>query len=92
MNRFYYIYVLQSEKDYSFYVGYTDDIRRRFKEHQDGKVRSTRKRIPLRLSYWEGCLSQQDAISREKYLKTAWGKRYIKNRLKEYLVGIRPVR
>ena len=46
----------------------------------------TRDRVSLR-SYWEGCLNQKDALSREKYLKTAWGKRFIKNRLKNYLTG-----
>jgi putative endonuclease len=44
-------------------------------------------RLPMRLVYWEGCLSQKDATAREKYLKTAWGKRYINNRLKDYLAG-----
>lgn len=84
MSKFYYVYVLQSEKDSNFYVGYTSDVNRRVEEHNDGKVPSTKDRRPLKLIYWEGCLNQQDATRREKYLKTAWGKRYIKNRLKEY--------
>jgi len=68
-------------------VGYTNDINRRLQEHNDGKVKSTQNRVPLSLVYWEGCLTQQDALKREKYLKTAWGKRYIKNRIKKYLMG-----
>ena len=84
MSKFYYVYVLQSEKDGNFYVGYTNDIKRRLEEHNSGKVPSTKDRKPLKLIYWEGCLNQQDATRREKYLKTAWAKRYIKNRLKEY--------
>jgi putative endonuclease len=44
-------------------------------------------RVPLELVYWEGCLDQADATQREKYLKSAWGKRYIKNRLRNYLTG-----
>ena len=39
------------------------------------------------LLYWEGCLNRSDAAQREKYLKTAWGKRYLKNRLRRYLTG-----
>jgi len=39
------------------------------------------------LVYYEACLDKNDAIKREKYLKTSWGKRYIKNRLKNYLTG-----
>ncbi len=84
---YYYVYVLQSKKDNKFYIGYTNDLKRRVKEHNDGKVKSTATRVPLKLIYWEGCLSQTDAVNREKYLKSAWGKRYIKNRLKFYLTG-----
>jgi putative endonuclease len=83
----YYVYVLQSLKDKQFYVGYTDDLNNRLKEHSSGGVISTRERRPLKLVYYEDCLNQQDATKREKYLKTAWGKRYIKNRLKKYLTG-----
>jgi len=78
----YYVYVLQSLKDKQFYVGYTDDLNNRLKAHSEGRVVSTRNRRPLKLVYYEACLNQQDATKREKYLKTAWGKRYIKNRLK----------
>ena len=85
MSKFYYVYILQSEKDHNFYVGYTNDIKQRLEEHNVGKVSSTKSRNPLKLIYWEGCLNQQDATRREKYLKTAWGKRYIKTRLKEHL-------
>ena len=83
----YYVYVLQSKKDKQFYTGYTDDLQKRVKEHNNGKVTSTKNRLPLILVYYEACLSQQDATHREKYLKTAWGKRYIKARLKNYLTG-----
>ena len=67
------------------YTGYTNNINKRLSEHNAGKVVSTKLREPFVLVYWEGCLNQQDATSREKYLKTAWGKRYIKNRIKRYL-------
>ncbi len=87
MIRWYYVYVLQSLKDKQFYVGYTNDLKSRIKEHNNGRVISTRGRRPLKLVYYEACLNQQDATRREKYLKTAWGKRYIKNRLKKYLTG-----
>jgi len=83
----YYVYVLQSESDKNFYTGYTNNIRVRIKEHNSGKVLSTKNRLPMNLIYWDGCLNQIDALSREKYLKTAWGKRFIKNRLKNYLMG-----
>ena len=87
MKNFFYTYILQSEKDNNLYVGFTGDLNRRIIEHNEGNVRSTKYRRPLKLIYWEGCLEQSDATKREKYLKTAWGKRYIKNRLKNYLTG-----
>lgn len=78
-------YILISEKDDKFYVGYTDNLKRRIKQHNNGDVESTKYRRPLKLIYYEGCLNQKDAIHREKYLKTTYGKRYIRNRLKIYL-------
>lgn len=87
MSHYYYVYVLRSTKDHMFYVGYTENLLERVKAHNDGLVTSTRDRTPFELVYWEGCLDQQDATAREKYLKTAWGKRYIRNRIKHYLTG-----
>ena len=82
-----YIYVLRSQKDNKNYVGYTKNLKLRFEQHSKGMVESTRDRRPLKLIYYEACLSQQDATKREKYLKTIYGKRYIKSRLKSYLTG-----
>jgi len=84
---YYYTYVLRSLKDMKFYVGFSKNLHNRLEEHNNGLVKSTKHRIPLELVYWEGCTNQADATKREKYLKTAWGKRYIKNRLKNYLTG-----
>ena len=86
-DHYFYVYVLRSVFDGLFYVGFTTNLRQRIEEHNGGKVRSTKSRRPLVLVYWEGCLNQRDATTREKYLKTAWGKRYIKNRIKNYLTG-----
>jgi len=83
----YYVYVLQSDKDKFWYVGFTNNLKARLKLHNTGKVSSTKNRLPLKLIYYEACLNQNDATHREKYLKTSWGKRYIKNRLKNYLTG-----
>jgi putative endonuclease len=84
---YFYVYVLKSEKDGHNYVGFTGDLRKRLKEHEKGKVKSTANRQPLKLIYFEACLNQQDATKREKYLKSSWGKRYIKGRLANYLTG-----
>lgn len=81
----FYTYVLQSLKDLKWYTGSTGDLRKRFKEHSDGKVESTKGRGPFRLIYYEACLHDQDARAREKYLKSGPGKKYLKNRLKRFL-------
>jgi putative endonuclease len=83
----YYTYVLQSEKDDKFYVGFTKDLKLRFEKHSKGQVESTRDRRPLRLIYYEACLDQNDATKREKYLKSFHGKMFIRKRLKSYLTG-----
>lgn len=80
----YYAYILQSKKDRNLYVGYTADLKKRVEQHNNGVVESTRNRRPLDLIYYEASVSQADALHREKYLKTGYGKRYIKNRLKDY--------
>ncbi len=85
--RFYYTYVLRSSVDGNFYVGFTQDLKDRITEHNKGKVESTKYRKPLKVVYCEACLNKNDALHREKYLKTSYGKRYIKNRLKYYLTG-----
>jgi putative endonuclease len=87
MSKHCYVYVLRSLEDHQFYVGLTRDLPQRVQQHNNGLVTSTRKRVPLELVYWEGCLSENDAAQREKYLKSAWGKRYIKTRLRRYLTG-----
>jgi putative endonuclease len=85
---FYYIYILRSIKDGMYYTGYTSNLNKRLEEHENGNVQSTKNRLPIKLVYFEGCLNQQDATHREKYLKTTYGKRYLKNRLKNYLINI----
>ena len=83
----YYTYVLKSEKDNNFYVGYTKNLKLRFEQHKKGLVDSTKMRRPLHLIYYEACLNQEDATRREKYFKTYNGRIFIKRRLKSYLNG-----
>ena len=83
----FFVYILQSKKDKDLYIGYTNDLLKRFKKHNLGLVNSTKLRRPFRLAYYEAYASRQDATHREKHLKTSWGKRYIKSRLKNYLTG-----
>lgn len=81
---FYYVYVLYSEADNKNYIGYTHSLNLRFEQHQKGQVPSTKNRLPLKMIYFEACLNQQDATNREKYLKTHYGRMFIKKRLQNF--------
>ncbi|PIU03760.1 excinuclease ABC subunit C [Candidatus Shapirobacteria bacterium CG08_land_8_20_14_0_20_39_18] len=81
MGKFYYTYVLKSKQDGFLYIGWTDDLRRRLALHNTGKVESTRGRRPMYLVYYEACLSKEKAISREKTLKTGFGRKFINSRV-----------
>lgn len=57
-----------------FYIGSTNDLKRRLQQHQRGENISTAKRLPIDLIYFEGHQSKEDALRREKYFKTTKGK------------------
>ena len=80
-----YTYVLRSVKDGDMYTGSTHDLRKRFKQHNDGRTSSTKGRRPFELIYYEMCRSADDARSRELFLKSGMGKRYLNTRLKRFL-------
>jgi putative endonuclease len=82
---FYYVYLLQSLKDYSWYIGYTNNLKKRFFEHNKGINRSTKGKRPWKLIYYEAGINEIDAKNRERYLKSGMGRRYLKNRLKSFL-------
>lgn len=81
----YYVYVLKSNEDGKWDTGCTSDLRKRFNLHNEGCVPSTKGRVPFKIIYYEASLNQEDAFTREKYLKSGMGKRYLKNRLKRFL-------
>jgi putative endonuclease len=71
MSKFFYTSVLVSDNDHNLYIGWTPDLKQRFVLHNQGLVVSTKDRRPLRLVYYESCLSKESAIVREKILKPA---------------------
>lgn len=81
----YYTYVLQSLTSGRWYTGSTGDLRKRLTIHNQGKTSSIKKEIPFKVIYYEACIDEGDARSREKYLKTGNGKRYMKARIKRFL-------
>jgi putative endonuclease len=77
----FYTYVLRSNKDENFYVGFTDNLKQRIEQHNKGVVPATKNRRPLSLVYYEACLNKKSAIAREKYFKTGFGRRFLKSRI-----------
>lgn len=82
----YYVYVLENQDDKSFYIGFTDNLKRRLSEHQNKKGgRTTKLKANWKLIYFEGYLMKEDVTGREKFLKSGSGRKYLKKQLKHYL-------
>ncbi|MBW1673897.1 MAG: GIY-YIG nuclease family protein [Deltaproteobacteria bacterium] len=75
------------KKDWNFYTGFTKKLKLRFERHNKGLIESTKNRKAFELIYYEGCLDKEDAVKRERYLKSYNGKMFLKRRLKSYLTG-----
>lgn len=84
----YYNYVLKSLKDNNYYIGFSTNLEGRLTEHSNGNVKSTKYRRPLLLVYYEVSFNLESAIHREKYLKTTYGHRYLKNRIPDNENGL----
>lgn len=82
----YIVYVLQSQTDKDLYIGITHNIKRRLKEHNQGKEPSTKLRRPFSLIFCEVFTNKRDAYDREKFLKTGWGRKHLRHALK-YTLG-----
>lgn len=87
----FYNYILESIKNGELYIGFTSDLRKRLKEHNQGLNLSTKRYKPWIIIYYEACLDEGDAIRREGYMKTTQGTRLIKRRLKDYLYKSRQI-
>lgn len=81
---FFCIYVLESLKDSDRYIGYTNNLKKRLEEHNQGESFSTAFHASWKLIYFEGCLLEDDAKRREHYLKTTQGRRFLGLRLIEH--------
>ena len=81
----FYVYVLRSQMDSGFYIGYTNDLRARLRQHKAGKCCATAHRNPWKLIYCEAYLNQADAMGRERFLKSGAGRGFLKAQLRNYL-------
>ncbi len=87
----FYIYCLESLKNKELYIGFTKDLRKRLLEHNQGLNFSTKRYLPWKVIYYEGCIEESDAKRREKYLKTTQSGRLLKRRMKDYLYKSRKI-
>ena len=82
----FYVYVLKSSQDEELYVGSTNDLKRRIKQHQNGESFSTKLRRPFELIYYEAYKNEKDARLREHSLKFRGNtRRFLKERMRESL-------
>jgi len=81
----FYVYILQSKKDGELYTGCTNDLKKRFREHNNGLVFSTKLKKPHKIIHYEAFLNKKDAFMREKWLKTGWGRNQTRTMLTNYL-------
>jgi putative endonuclease len=77
----FYVYVLRSESDSGFYIGFSTNLR----THQDGESFATSHRGPWKLIYYEAYTEREDAEGREKFLKSGAGRRFLRTQLRHYL-------
>ena len=83
----FYVYILLLNNK-QIYTGFSDDLRRRIKEHEAGKVRFTSQRLPIKLIHYEAYLLKTDAQRRERYLKTTEGKRFLKQQIRDLIIKL----
>lgn len=81
----YYVYTLLSLKDKQFYTGFTTNLKDRFLRHVRGEVRSTINRRPLKLIHYKYFINEDDARSREVFLKSGFGRNNLKKALQRTL-------
>jgi putative endonuclease len=85
--KFYYVYILQSIAEDFIYTGFTTDLKKRFKQHNNFEELSTKHFAPFDLIHYEAYKNQKDAKRRESYFKTTKGKVTLRQMLKEYFLN-----
>ncbi len=76
----FYAYVIKNENG-ALYKGHTENIEKRIAEHNSGKTKSTRKSNSWVLVYKEPFPTREEAIIREKYFKSAAGRKFLKKNI-----------
>jgi len=80
-----FVYILHSKKLNKKYIGLTNDIQRRIRQHKNGKSTFTASAEDWKIIYYEVFASKSDAIREEKFLKSGKGRERIKYLLQNTL-------
>jgi putative endonuclease len=80
----FFVYILQSQKDFSFYIGQCEDLDYRLSKHADGQSKYTSSKLPVRLVYFEVYKTRTEAIKREKEIKNKKSRKYIEWLINEW--------
>lgn len=89
-NKFY-VYILFSFKDKKLYIGFTTELKNRLIEHASGRVTATKLRRPFKLIHYEYFINKADAKAREEFLKSGYGRKQLKEFLKNTLINFSKV-
>jgi len=81
----YFVYILYSKKVRKLYIGFTRNLSKRIKAHNEGKSSATKNWLSLILIYAELYRNKKDALRRERFFKTGWGRRYVRKILEQTL-------
>ncbi|MBT3835161.1 GIY-YIG nuclease family protein [Candidatus Peribacteria bacterium] len=81
----FHVYLIESESSGKWYIGYTNDLKRRLREHNNHKNISTANESKWKLIYCETYVDKMDAIGREKFLKSGSGRKFLKNQIRNFL-------
>ncbi len=81
LQHMFYAYVLKSINHEYYYKGHCQDLQKRLIQHNSGMTSSIRPYIPFEIIYYELFATEIEAINREKYFKSAAGRRYLKNKI-----------
>ena len=75
----FFAYIIKSMKDQGYYFGHCENIETRLIRHNQGRVRSTKGRIPFTLHYFESFNTKSEAYKREQFFKSFEGRQWLKN-------------
>jgi len=87
-NSKFYTYILYSQKDKGFYIGFTNNLKNRLTLHAKGQVISTKNRLPIKLIHYEYFINRADAEARERFLKSGYGRKQFKEILKQTMENL----